>query len=415
MIESRIDVRIDSADAGGPADERTPDVSDGLGGPDGPGDERPCAHCGRPVPQRNAAGRPFRYCRDNDGECQRAARNARLRQRTSPGLGGQVARAFEVAERLDQVVETLVEALHTELSPDGVERRIAEARAEAATGLVGAHAERDDARAETRKARAALQQAQADTRQARADTGQARDERDQAAAEARRAREALDAARAEATAELAAAAQRVVAADARAERARSDAARTVEEAQEAAAQQVTAAGVAAGERIAAAEQDAESRVAAVRDDAAGQVAAAEAAAHAAGAATAVAVLERDTARREAATEAALRAEAYRERDTARDAAGQALRERDLAHTAVERALREAAEVQGRLQRRLDAEGARAANAEAGLIAAREELLRLRAETDRANGWADDLRGQVRHLTEALTRLSVSGSVPPPAG
>ncbi|GAB3839579.1 hypothetical protein GCM10027610_045630 [Dactylosporangium cerinum] len=49
------------------------------------GDERPCAHCGRPVPQRNAAGRPFRYCRDNDGDCQRAARNARLRHRASPG------------------------------------------------------------------------------------------------------------------------------------------------------------------------------------------------------------------------------------------------------------------------------------------------------------------------------------------
>src|SRR5947207_4310049 len=100
-----------------------------------PADEgatRPCAHCGRPVPQRQAAGRPFRYCRDNDGACQREARNARLRQRTSPGLTGQVARAYEVAERLEQVVETLVDALHTEVSPAGLERRLAEVRAEAA-------------------------------------------------------------------------------------------------------------------------------------------------------------------------------------------------------------------------------------------------------------------------------------------
>src|SRR6185369_396803 len=94
------------------------------------GEERPCAYCGRPVPQRSAAGRPFRYCRDNDGECQRNARNARMRQRTSPGLTGQVARAFEIAERLDQALTDLVEALHAEVSTTGIERRVAEARAE---------------------------------------------------------------------------------------------------------------------------------------------------------------------------------------------------------------------------------------------------------------------------------------------
>src|SRR5215475_9541606 len=85
---------------------------------------RPCAYCGRPVPQRAAAGRPFRYCRDNDNECLRAARNARMRQRTNPGLVGQVAQAFEVVERLDKAMETLSEALHTELSPAGVQRQI---------------------------------------------------------------------------------------------------------------------------------------------------------------------------------------------------------------------------------------------------------------------------------------------------
>src|SRR5829696_8033491 len=93
---------------------------------------RPCAHCGRPVPQRAAAGRPFRYCRDNDGACQRASRNVRLRQRNAPGLTGHIARAWETVERLDQVVETLTEALHAELSPAGVERQVAQVRAEAA-------------------------------------------------------------------------------------------------------------------------------------------------------------------------------------------------------------------------------------------------------------------------------------------
>ncbi len=62
---------------------------------------RPCAHCGRSVPQRSSAGRPFRYCRDNDGECQRASRNMRMRHRSSPGLAGQVARTWEVVDRLD--------------------------------------------------------------------------------------------------------------------------------------------------------------------------------------------------------------------------------------------------------------------------------------------------------------------------
>ena len=65
------------------------------------------------MPQRASAGRPFRYCRDNDDQCLRAARNARMRQRNAPGLAGQVAQAFEVVDRLDRAVETLTEALHT--------------------------------------------------------------------------------------------------------------------------------------------------------------------------------------------------------------------------------------------------------------------------------------------------------------
>src|SRR3954453_17715188 len=104
-------------------------MSDNDATPDN--ETRPCAHCGRPVPQRASAGRPFRYCRDNDGECQRASRNSRMRHRAAPGLAGQVARTWEVVDRLDQLVATLTESLHDELSPTGVERQLAEVRAEA--------------------------------------------------------------------------------------------------------------------------------------------------------------------------------------------------------------------------------------------------------------------------------------------
>src|SRR5829696_239078 len=104
---------------------------------------RPCAYCGKPVEQRAAAGRPFRYCRDNDGACQSAARNTRMRHRNSPGLAGQVAKAYEVVERLEQVADTLTDALAAELSPVGVERQLAEVRAEAAAQVAAVQTERD--------------------------------------------------------------------------------------------------------------------------------------------------------------------------------------------------------------------------------------------------------------------------------
>src|SRR3954453_12108822 len=116
---------------------------------------RPCAHCGRPVPQRAAAGRPFRYCRDNDGDCQRASRNVRMRHRSSPGLAGQVARTWEAVDRLDQLVGSLTEALHSEMSPAGVERQVTEVRAETSRQVAAAHTERDDARRDAEEAAAA--------------------------------------------------------------------------------------------------------------------------------------------------------------------------------------------------------------------------------------------------------------------
>src|SRR5258705_11355368 len=106
---------------------------------------RPCAYCGRSVPQSPGAGRPFRYCRDNDDACLRAARNARLRQRSAPGVTGQVAQAFEIVDRLEKVTETLSDALYAELSPEGVDRQLAVVRADAAAEVAAAHRERDAA------------------------------------------------------------------------------------------------------------------------------------------------------------------------------------------------------------------------------------------------------------------------------
>src|SRR5918998_1367188 len=116
---------------------------------------RPCAPGGRRGPQRAAGGRPFRYCRDNDGECQRASRNVRMRHRSSPGLAGHVARTWEAVDRLDQLVGTLTEALHSEMSPAGVERQVAEVRAEPSRQVAAAHTERDEARRDAERATAA--------------------------------------------------------------------------------------------------------------------------------------------------------------------------------------------------------------------------------------------------------------------
>ena len=130
-------------------------VSAVMNAPLGDGEDvRPCVHCGRPVPQRGGAGRPFRYCRDNDGACLKAARNSRLRERTAPGLSGQVARTWELVERLELTAGTLADSLHAELSPAGVQRQVAAVRAEATAEIAAAHTERDEAREEARAARA---------------------------------------------------------------------------------------------------------------------------------------------------------------------------------------------------------------------------------------------------------------------
>ncbi|NJC12131.1 chromosome segregation ATPase [Micromonospora profundi] len=149
-----------------------------------PTDTRPCAHCGQPVPQRVGAGRPFRYCRDNDGACQRASRNSRMRHRNAPGLPGQVARTWEAVDRLDQIVETLTEALHAELSPLGVQRQLAQAHAEAATEIAAAQIERDEARDDAENAAADAARAREQARVAIAEADDARQRAEQATRQA---------------------------------------------------------------------------------------------------------------------------------------------------------------------------------------------------------------------------------------
>ena len=138
---------------------------------------RPCAHCGRPVLQRASAGRPFRYCRDNDGECQRASRNIRMRHRSSPGLAGQVARTWEIVDRLDTLVGPLTEALHSER--DDARQRAEESERQAAAAArhaEEAQAARDEARREATAAATLQERAEAERDTARDELAAARDD-----------------------------------------------------------------------------------------------------------------------------------------------------------------------------------------------------------------------------------------------
>src|SRR3569833_1209386 len=117
---------------------------------------RPCAYCGRPVPQSGDSSPTVRYCPDNGGACAHAAAERRRRDQDSPGLAGQVARTWDMVERLEDVAELLAISLTGGLSAAAVERRLADARAEAATGLADAHREREAARLEAEQAFAQL-------------------------------------------------------------------------------------------------------------------------------------------------------------------------------------------------------------------------------------------------------------------
>jgi hypothetical protein len=122
------------------------------------------------------AVRAVRYCQDNDGACAREARDRRDRGRDAPGLTGQVASAWEMVERLEKAADLLADSLTSELSVAGVERRVAEVRAEAARELAIAQTERD---ASQRRAEEAWQEAATSRKRAQEAervAGQAREE-----------------------------------------------------------------------------------------------------------------------------------------------------------------------------------------------------------------------------------------------
>ncbi|WP_433324379.1 chromosome segregation ATPase [Spirillospora sp. CA-294931] len=147
----------------------------------------PCANCGRPVPQAVGAVRVIRYCQDNEGACARDARERRDRGRDAPGLTGQVASTWEMVERLEQAADLLADSLTSELSVAGVERRVAEVRAEAARELATAQQEReiaqrqaDETRQEATSARQRAEAAEKDATRAREEAKLATAKRDAA-------------------------------------------------------------------------------------------------------------------------------------------------------------------------------------------------------------------------------------------
>ncbi|GGQ19949.1 hypothetical protein BKA00_000966 [Actinomadura coerulea] len=159
----------------------------------------PCAGCGRPVPQPARGARTVRYCRDGDGACERAARESRERGLESPGLTGQVAWTWEVVDRLEGLADRLAGSLASELSVAGVERRIAEARADAAGLVAIAQRERDASQRqaeaawrETATARARAEAAEQEAASARAEAERLAAERDAARRERREARDDAD-------------------------------------------------------------------------------------------------------------------------------------------------------------------------------------------------------------------------------
>ncbi|TDC68347.1 chromosome segregation ATPase [Actinomadura sp. GC306] len=161
----------------------------------------PCAGCGRPVPQPVRGARTVRYCQDADGTCERSARDVRERGREAPGLTGQVAWAWEMVERLEGAADRLAGSLMSELSVAGVERRIADAQADAAGHIAVAQRERDASQRqaeiawrETATARTRADAAEQEAAAARAENERLTAELDAARRERQEAGEEADAA-----------------------------------------------------------------------------------------------------------------------------------------------------------------------------------------------------------------------------
>ncbi|MBA8954842.1 hypothetical protein ACFQU9_09010 [Actinomadura namibiensis] len=159
----------------------------------------PCAGCGRPVPQPVRGARTVRYCQDGGGICEQAARARREQGRQAPGLTGQVALTWEMVERLEEVADRLATSLATDLSVAGVERRLADLRAELSAEVAVAQQERDASQRqaeaawrEVAAARARADAAAQEAAEARAAAEEAAAERDTARAERREARDAAE-------------------------------------------------------------------------------------------------------------------------------------------------------------------------------------------------------------------------------
>ncbi|QKG26898.1 chromosome segregation ATPase [Actinomadura verrucosospora] len=173
----------------------------GTARPGGPVAVWPCAGCGRPVPQPVRGARTVRYCQDDGGACERAAHEQRERARETPGLTGQVAWTWEMVERLEAVADRLAGSLVSELGVAGVERRVADARADAAGQIAVAQRERDASQRqaeaawrETAAARARADAAEGEAAAARAAAEQAAAERDTARRGGQDAKDTADAA-----------------------------------------------------------------------------------------------------------------------------------------------------------------------------------------------------------------------------
>jgi DNA repair exonuclease SbcCD ATPase subunit len=179
----------DAPDAAGAEDEDVRGAEDAAEEPVGEegARTRPCAYCGRPVPQPEGSAPVARYCLDNGGACARAAAERRRRDQDTPGLAGQVARTWDLVERLEDVAELLAMSLTGDLSVAGVERRIADIRAEAAGEIAAAQKDRESARHETQQllgriadALQRAERAEAEAAALRAQMETARTERDTA-------------------------------------------------------------------------------------------------------------------------------------------------------------------------------------------------------------------------------------------
>jgi hypothetical protein len=161
----------------------------------------PCAGCGRPVPQPVRGARTVRYCQDGDGACERSALESRERGLESPGLTGQVAWTWEMVDRLEGLADRLAGSLMSELSVAGVERRVADVRAEAAGHIAIAQRERDASQQqaqlawrETTTARTRAEAAEQEAASARAEAKRLAAERDAARQEYQDVKDEADAA-----------------------------------------------------------------------------------------------------------------------------------------------------------------------------------------------------------------------------